>query len=64
MGQAISQALIEHGVHGVGFEVNRRRVILRGSVRDQATAGRIKRLVDEAAPDAVIDSRLRIGERS
>lgn len=60
-GRAISAALIEHGIDTISFEVVRGRVILRGSVRDQATALRIKQIISEAAPDAVLDSRLSIG---
>ncbi len=58
--RAISEALITHGID-VGFEVYRGRVILRGWVRDQTTASRVQRIIAEAAPDAEIDSRLRIG---
>lgn len=61
IGRAISEALIAHGIDTIGFDVHRGRVILRGSVRDPSAASRVQRIIAEAAPDAVIDSRLRIG---
>jgi osmotically-inducible protein OsmY len=61
MREAISEALIAHGIDTLGFEVDRGRVTLRGWVRDQATASRIERIITEVAPDAVIDRRLQIG---
>jgi hypothetical protein len=64
IGSAISAALIEHGIEMLSFEVTSGRVILRGWVRDRTTASRIQRIVADAAPDALIDSRLRIGPGS
>jgi hypothetical protein len=58
---AIYDALLAYGVDTVGFEVIRGRAILRGVVRDAHAALRIERIVSEAAPDAVIDNRLRVG---
>lgn len=59
--EAISDALIANGISTLGFEVIRGRVILRGWVSDQANASRVERIITEAAPDAVIDNRMRIG---
>lgn len=59
--EAIYEALLSHGIDTVGFEVERGRAILRGVVRDQRAAQRIERIIAEAAPDALIDNRLRIG---
>jgi osmotically-inducible protein OsmY len=59
--EAIYEALLAHGIDTVGFEVIRGRVILRGVVRDERAAVRIERIITEAAPEAVIDNRLRIG---
>jgi hypothetical protein len=61
--EAIHEALIAHGIDTLGFDVSRGRVILRGWARDQAAASRIERIITEAAPEAVIDNRMRIGNR-
>jgi hypothetical protein len=58
---AISEALMAHGIDTLGFEVVRGRAILSGWVRDQGTALRVERIISEAAPEAVIDNRMRIG---
>lgn len=50
-----------HGIDTLGFEVVRGRAILSGWVRDQGTALRVERIISEAAPEAVIDNRMRIG---
>lgn len=57
---AIYDALLASGIDTVGFEVVRGRAILRGVVRDAHAGSRIERIVAEAAPDAVIDNRLRV----
>jgi osmotically-inducible protein OsmY len=61
MREAINDALIAHEIDTLGFEVIRGRVILRGWARDQATASRIEQIITEAAPEAEIDNRMRIG---
>jgi hypothetical protein len=57
--EAIYEVFLTHGIDTVGFEVVRGRAILSGTVRDPYAASRIVRLVAEAAPEAVIDSRLK-----
>lgn len=59
--EAISEALLAHGIDTVGFEVIRGRAILRGVVHDERAVQRVERIIAEAAPDALIDNRLRIG---
>jgi hypothetical protein len=58
---AITDALVDHGIDTVGFEVIRARVILDGWVRDHPSALRVVRIVSDAAPEAVVENRLRIG---
>lgn len=58
--EAIYEALLAHGIDTVGFEVVRGRAILRGVVRDERASLRVERIIAEAAPDALIDNRLRI----
>lgn len=61
--EAVRDALVAYGIDTLGFEVVRGRVILCGLVRDQAAASRVERIIAEAAPEALIDNRMRIAGR-
>lgn len=58
--EAIYEAFLASGIDTVGFEVTRGRAILSGLVRDAHAGSRIERIVAAAAPEAVIDNRLRV----
>ena len=56
----VADALISVGYLDIGFEIEDRRVLLRGQVRDAAVRSRIEQLV--AAVDGVdaVDNRIRL----
>lgn len=59
--QQVSDILVEHGAPDVGFEVDRKRVTLRGIVPSEQVATRIRRDVAALKDVEHVDDRMRAG---
>jgi osmotically-inducible protein OsmY len=58
--QQVGDLLVEHNAPDVGFEVDRGRVILRGTVRDEQMATRIRREVMRLKDVEQVDDHMRL----